>query len=177
MKIFQYPVVHFNFHDIGVHFNNLQYSNGEYDNSYNISHTVYKSFFLEKIENAEFLTQYKNFTKYVGSLFESAALLPQERPFFRVHNNCFHPRFFGSEENFWKPIGRKSKLVYVPITPMFYTNSFSVESKPRLKDFNFVNLNIGQLFLHDCEKDVFDSYINHTGTTSICMMFGFTPHE
>ncbi len=162
MRTFNYSTVHFPFHkflDVRYKFDELAYDIDQW------------KLRIEGIQNDEFNKLYSNFVKYCQPFFENSGLKPLDSPKFRVHDHRHKSWGFG---NLYKITG-KSKVVYVPLTPLFGTNSFTIESKPFLEDFNIVELKIGQFTVIEYDKNIIDEFVNQSGLASVCMMVIFNP--
>ena len=149
MQIYKYPVIRFPFHHWSRH---------------SVPHHDALAI------DTKFMELFIKFTKYVTPFFENAGLVVTDEFTIRTHPINEVPIYQG---DCLKKMTSKSKMIIVPMTPLFGTNSFCVESSPRLGDFNIVNANIGQFIVHDCELHIEDKFINHTGFTSDSIIFGF----
>lgn len=145
MLIYNLPLVHFPFHKIALGWS------------------------LESIaEDPDLITIFKKFVEYVKPFFNSKDLKPDDLPFIRVHEENDRAKYYPSSDVLFC-----SKLIIVPMTPLFYQNSFKLESSPRLGDFNYVNLKVGQFAIIDGRCDLVDHGTNTSGATSVSLMFGF----
>lgn len=166
MKIFNYPLVHFPFHKLFETLTNQTFIEDD---------EIINEACNALINDDEFMELYRKFAKYVEPFFENGGLFVAPTPIFRIHQVRSNPFFFSKIEDY--KIDKRSKIIFVPLTPLFGTNSFRIESRPKLRDFNIINMNIGQFMIHECHKDILDIFKNETGMSSATMFMRFLKNE
>ncbi len=162
MRTFNYSTVHFPLHKFVA----------GYIKDLNCPHDTWEDRVADIVNDDDFKRLYSNFIKYCQPFFENAGLVPTDQPIFRIQDGGNFSIIIGDTSK----VSRKSKAVYVALTPLFGSNSFLVESKPGLEDFNIVDLKVGQFAIYDCDKKTIEVR-NQTGLVSIIMIIGFNPCE
>ena len=140
------------------------------------STTFHQKFYdMANGESSAFMDAYKNFVRYVRPFIGEGKFLYQRIPTFRVHlpNNKAVGGTSHRDVDYGHPSGEIN--IVVPLTCMTGTNSLFTETRPHLKDFRLIQLNIGEFLIFDGACCEHGNFINTTGVTRVSFDFRLLP--
>jgi perosamine synthetase len=186
-KVYQYDTTRYNFktylqniYDIST-LDNIQdickeYIENEADKDYNfndIETSLHKQFYKEIKSNDEFKLLYCKLIRDIYDHFfsESKCLIYQSYPSIRFQfaNSITVPEHYDADEKASHPLGEKNFLL--PITRMKDTNTISIESEPRKRDFQNINMDFGEIFYFNGNQCTHKNDSNKEGWVRISFDF------
>lgn len=145
----------------------------------NESRTDFHKLFYEKMngnELQELEESFKQFIKNeVAPLFQED-ILHQYMPSFRVHlpgDQAIHKWHYDSDEDHKHPSWEIN--FQIPLTDTFETQSIWIESVPGLRDFNPMNMKVGQYAIFDGNRCMHGNKENETDLTRVSFDFRVIP--
>lgn len=134
---------------------------------------LHKKFYNDIKTNPDFKRIYCSFIKYIYEQYypNEEFLIYQSFPSvrFQFKNNTTVPPHYDSDHIGRHPIGERNFLV--PITAMYGTNRLFIESKPEKKDYEGIDLDIGELFIFNGNKCTHFNQVNIEPTIRISLDF------
>jgi hypothetical protein len=130
---------------------------------------------VDQMPDGIFMDTYRRFAKYVKSFVGEGEFLYQRIPTFRVHlpNNKAVGGISHRDSDYNHP--KQEINIIVPLTSMFGTNSMFTETRPHLRDFRLVQLDVGQFLIFNGANCEHGNFINTTGITRVSFDFRLLP--
>jgi hypothetical protein len=126
-------------------------------------------------EPCAFMEAYEKFARYVRPFVGEGKFLYQRIPTFRVHlpNNKAVGGRSHRDVDYNHP--KEEINIVVPLTSMFGTNSMFTETRPHLRDFRVIQLDVGNFMIFNGALCEHGNFINTTGITRVSFDFRLLP--